>query len=116
MIPHNKKFDTATVVSRHPSTSYFHKVMTLDIMTRLNSTSQLTLFLPVDEAWNVLDPVERLYLESEFATDDLNRILNMHAVVQDDVKWSESFDPALNRKILPCISFLWLISLNSHHH
>jgi solute carrier family 25 carnitine/acylcarnitine transporter 20/29 len=74
--------------------------MTLDIMTRLNSTSTLTLFLPVDEAWNALDRVERLYLESEFATDDLNRILDMHAVVQDQVNWSESFNPALNREIL----------------
>jgi solute carrier family 25 (mitochondrial carnitine/acylcarnitine transporter), member 20/29 len=74
--------------------------MTLDIMTRLNSTSTLTLFLPVDEAWNVLDRVERLYLESGFATDDLNRILDMHAVVQDDVYWSASFDPALQRKTL----------------
>jgi len=74
--------------------------MTLDIMTRLNSTSGLTLFLPVDEAWNVLDRVERLYLESKFATDDLNRIWAMHAVVQDHVHWSESFNPALNRKVL----------------
>ena len=74
--------------------------MTLDIMTRLNSTSGLTLFVPVDEAWDVLDHVERLYLESEFATDDLNRILDMHAVVQDQVNWSESFNPALNREIL----------------
>ena len=74
--------------------------MTLDIMTRLNSTSGFTLFLPVDEAWSVLDPVERLYLESEFATDDLNRILDMHAVAQDEVNWSESFNPSLNREIL----------------
>ena len=77
--------------------------MTLDIMIRLNSTSGLTLFLPVDEAWNALDRVERLYLESEFATDDLNRILDMHAVVQDQVNWSESFNPALNREILCCL-------------
>ena len=77
--------------------------MTLDIMTRLNSTSGFTLFLPVDEAWNALDRVERLYLESEFATDDLNRILDMHAVVQDQVNWSESFNPALNREILCCL-------------
>ncbi|KAF8807735.1 hypothetical protein BYT27DRAFT_7233219 [Phlegmacium glaucopus] len=88
--------DLATVASRQPSTSYFHKIMTLDIMTRLNSTSGLTLFLPVDEAWNGLHPVERLYLESKFASDDLNRILAMHAVVQDRVSWSESFNPALN--------------------
>ena len=81
--------------------------MTLDIVTRLNSTSGLTLFLPFDEAWNALDPLERLYLESEFATDDLNRILDMHAVIEDRVTWSESFNnPDLNRKLLCRLSFL----------
>lgn len=74
--------------------------MTLDIMTRLNSTSGLTLFLPVNEAWDALDRMERLYLESGFASDDLNRILDMHAVAQDQVNWSESFNPTLNREIL----------------
>jgi solute carrier family 25 carnitine/acylcarnitine transporter 20/29 len=77
--------------------------MNNDIITRLNSTSGLTLFLPVDEAWDALDRVERLYLESEFAADDLNLILNMHAVVQDQVNWSEGFNPALNREILCCL-------------
>jgi solute carrier family 25 carnitine/acylcarnitine transporter 20/29 len=94
-------------VSRQNSISYFYKVMTLDIMTRLNSTSGLTLFVPVDEAWNVLDRVERLYLESEFATDDLHRILDMHAVLQDQVNWSESFTPALNREILCCLYYFF---------
>ena len=87
--------------------------MNFDIMKRLNSTSELTIFLPVDEAWNVLNPMERLYLESEFATDDLNRILDMHTVVQDHVTWSESFSPALNRKLSCRLYFsLWLMSLN----
>ena len=77
--------------------------MNLDIKTRLNSTSGLTLFLPVDEAWDALNRVERLYLESDFAADDLNLILDMHAVVQDQVNWSEKFNPALNREILYCL-------------
>ena len=64
----------------------------------LNTTAELTLFLPVDGAWEALDPLERLYLESEFASDDLNRILNMHAVVNKRVTWSESFNPAVNRE------------------
>lgn len=72
--------------------------MSADIVSRLNSTSELTLFLPVDDAWNQLDPIERLYLESEFATDDLTRILDMHAVVEDHVTWSDSFGPALTCK------------------
>ncbi|KAF8167748.1 carnitine acyl carnitine carrier [Crassisporium funariophilum] len=88
--------DMATVISQYTSVSYFQKIMTPEIMARLNSTSELTLFLPVDEAWDALDHVERLYLESEFATDDLRRILDMHAVVQDHVTWSDAFGPALN--------------------
>jgi solute carrier family 25 carnitine/acylcarnitine transporter 20/29 len=64
----------------------------------LNSATELTLFLPIDSAWSVLDPLERTYLESEFATDDLTRILNMHAVVEKDVRWSDSFGPSTNRQ------------------
>jgi solute carrier family 25 (mitochondrial carnitine/acylcarnitine transporter), member 20/29 len=50
----------------------------------------------VDSAWNALHPIEKLYLESGFAADDLIRIFKMHAVVQHGVKWSESFNPAIN--------------------
>jgi len=46
--------------------------------------------MPVDSAWKTLDPLERLYLESEFATDDLLRILDMHAVVEKGVRWSDT--------------------------
>jgi solute carrier family 25 carnitine/acylcarnitine transporter 20/29 len=53
----------------------------------------LTLFLPVDDAFASLHELERLYLESEFATADLTRIVNAHAVVEETVKWSETFDP-----------------------
>ncbi|KAG5647591.1 hypothetical protein DXG03_008944 [Asterophora parasitica] len=88
--------DLAQVVSQQPSVSYFHKVLTPEISKLLNSTSELTLFLPVDAAWDVLDPYERIYLESEYATDDLNRILNMHAVVEKGAKYSDSFGKTTN--------------------
>ncbi len=87
----------ATVLSGIPSLSYFHKVLTPEITQILSATPSLTLFLPVNDAWMALDPLERTYLESDFAADDLGRILNMHAVVQKGVMWSESFDPAVNR-------------------
>ncbi|KAI8981247.1 FAS1 domain-containing protein [Trametes punicea] len=83
--------DLATVISRHPQLSYFSRVLTPDLAKFLNSTSTLTLFLPVDDAWEALPHYERLYLESEFAQEDLTRILNMHAVLLPKVKWSESF-------------------------
>ncbi|KAF8078771.1 hypothetical protein FPV67DRAFT_1558000 [Lyophyllum atratum] len=88
--------DLAHLVSQQPSVSYFHKVLTPEITKVLTSTSELTLFLPVDDAWEALDPYERLYLESEYATDDLHRILNMHAVVEDGVRYSDSFGKATN--------------------
>jgi solute carrier family 25 carnitine/acylcarnitine transporter 20/29 len=91
-----KSLISATVISQYSSISYFRKIMSPDIVSRLNSTSELTLFLPVDDAWNQLHPIERLYLESEFAEDDLTRILDMHAVVDDHVTWSDAFGPALN--------------------
>jgi len=89
------------VVSTHPSTSYFRKILTPAVMNRLNETAGLTIFVPVDDAWNALHPIEKLYLESEFAAEDLIRIFEMHAVVQQGVKWSESFQPAINCQSLP---------------
>ncbi|KAL0580830.1 carnitine transporter [Marasmius crinis-equi] len=86
----------ATVVSHQPDVSYFHNVLTSEITHLLNSTPQLTVFLPVNKAWEALDEYERLYLESRYATDDLNMILNMHAVTEKRVIWSEAFEPAIN--------------------
>lgn len=87
----------AGVVSTHPPTSYFRKILTPAVINRLNETAELTIFVPVDSAWKVLHPIEKLYLESGFAADDLIRIFEMHAVAQHGVKWSESFNPAINR-------------------
>ncbi|KAJ6621583.1 hypothetical protein B0H10DRAFT_2162956 [Mycena sp. CBHHK59/15] len=92
--------DLVHLISQHSSVSYFHKVLTPEIRALLNGTSELTLFLPVNDAWEALPDLERLYLESEFATDDLNRILNAHAVVEKKVKWSDSFDPAAKLKTI----------------
>jgi solute carrier family 25 (mitochondrial carnitine/acylcarnitine transporter), member 20/29 len=73
-------------------------ILTPDITLLLNSSTELTLFLPVNSAWGALDPLERLYLESEYAADDLNRIFNMHAVMEKKVKYSDSFSPTKNRE------------------
>ncbi|KAG7099020.1 hypothetical protein E1B28_000903 [Marasmius oreades] len=87
--------DLAVVVSRNSAVSYFHKVLTPEITRILNSTAALTVFLPVNKAWESLDRYERLYLESRYATDDLNMILKMHAVADKDVVWSETFAPSV---------------------
>jgi solute carrier family 25 carnitine/acylcarnitine transporter 20/29 len=101
---------SADVVSTHPSVSYFHRILTPAAISRLNETAELTIFVPVDSAWNALHPVEKLYLESEFATDDVIRILEMHAVVRHGVKWSESFNPAINCQSLS----LMVVSFSSN--
>lgn len=98
---------TATV-TRRPEISYFNSILTPALTSLLNSTSALTIFLPVDDAWAALDKLERLYLESEYATDDLLRILDMHAVQgKHGVSWSDAFDPGVNRKfsLLPLFQY-----------
>lgn len=82
-------------------------------MTKLlNSTSKLTIFLPVDSAWDVLDPYERLYLESEYSANDLNRILNLHAVVEEGVDYSDTFEEGTDRKALFLFVMQCIYSLN----
>lgn len=85
---------SVTVVDGLGSLSYFQKVLTPEIERFLNSTPELTLFMPLDSAWESLDPLERVYLESNFAADDLRRILDMHVVSESGVRWSDSFGPS----------------------
>jgi hypothetical protein len=91
-------FAVATVITQQTSLSYVNKIMTKELSRLLKETSAMTLFLPINEAWEDLDPVEKKYLESEFASDDLHRILELHAVAQEGVVWSQSFEEDLNRK------------------
>ncbi|KAJ6509385.1 hypothetical protein C8R47DRAFT_965641 [Mycena vitilis] len=91
--------DLAHIVSQHSSVSYFNKILTPEITAFLN-TSELTMFLPVNDAFESLHELERLYLESEFAAADLTRIVNAHAVVQNKVKWSDSFEPSAKLKTI----------------
>ncbi|THG94951.1 hypothetical protein EW026_g6615 [Hermanssonia centrifuga] len=88
--------DLATVISSHPSLSYLTNILTPETIEFLNTTSELTLFLPVDSAWQALPHYERLYLESKYASDDLTRIVNMHAVAGKSLSYSESFRSGLN--------------------
>ncbi|EPT03894.1 hypothetical protein FOMPIDRAFT_1058263 [Fomitopsis schrenkii] len=85
-----------SVISNHLSLSYFANVLTPEIHDFLNDTSALTLFLPIDAAWQALPYYERLYLQSKYATDDLARIVNMHAVARKHAKYADSFGSGLN--------------------
>lgn len=73
--------------------------MTTELLQYLNATSETTLFVPTDAAWDALHPIERMYLESEFASNDLRKILDMHSVIEKHVTWSDSFKSGLNCKI-----------------
>ena len=84
----------------HPSLSYLRNILNTDLVQFLNSTAALTLFLPVDKAWEALPHYERLYLESKYATDDLTKIVNKLAVETKKrrVHYSDSFKDSPNRK------------------
>lgn len=84
--------DLATVIQKHPALTYLTKILNPDLISFLNGTSELTLFLPVDSAWDALPDYERLYLESTLATDDLTRIVNMHAVAKKKVLYAQSIN------------------------
>ena len=88
----------ASTIPKNPSLSYFSRIKNTQVDRELDDLSGLTVFLPIDSAWDSLHPIERLYLESEFSADDLIEILHGHAVAERDVFWSESFDPGVNRK------------------
>lgn len=90
-------YQIASVILAQRSLSYFRQILTPESVQFLNSTSELTLFLPIDEAWDKINPYEKVYLESGYASDDVERIVNMHAVITEGVKWSDSFVGGLNR-------------------
>lgn len=82
--------DLATIVRKNAALTYVAKILRDSHFKILGSTPGLTVFLPEDSAWSELHPVERLYLESEFAEDDLRWILGMHAA-NSKIGWSDTF-------------------------
>lgn len=65
-----------------PPRTYFHTLQT---------APNLTLFAPSNIAWSKLAPIERTYLESGFATDDIDLLVKLHAS-GSGVGWRESFE------------------------
>ena len=64
----------------HANTTAFRHI-TNDTMHKLATIPQLTMFLPVDAAWQSLQPLEKAYLFSDWpqAIDDWVRIFGWHA-------------------------------------
>ena len=92
---------SAHVVSQHKSLSYFNRLLPSAIKNTLANSTEITLFLPQDSAWGTLHPVERLYLESEFADDDIQRILNMHSMANNSIGWSDTFKNSTKCELTP---------------
>ncbi|EUC63999.1 carnitine/acyl carnitine carrier protein, putative [Rhizoctonia solani AG-3 Rhs1AP] len=91
----------ADVIRHHPSLKTLSQYITPTIERTLTNTPHLTLFVPDDKAWDVLKPMEKLWLDSGYAEQDLMDIFARHATTgekpheesgfADDVRvgWSE---------------------------
>ncbi|KAH7334347.1 hypothetical protein B0J17DRAFT_708703 [Rhizoctonia solani] len=93
--------DLAHVVKHHPNLKTLSRYITPAIERTLTNTPHLTLFVPDDKAWDALKPMEKLWLDSGYAEQDLMDIFARHATTgekpheesnfADDVRvgWSE---------------------------
>lgn len=84
------------LVESYEPLSYFKKILSDKLRAEIQDSSALTLFLPQASAWESLDEVERLYLESEYSDDDVSKILDMHTVKKGKkdktpVGWSDTW-------------------------
>jgi solute carrier family 25 carnitine/acylcarnitine transporter 20/29 len=89
--------DLATTIANHPILSTFNSFLTKELKNTLSTAPHLTLFFPLDSAWDALDPIERLYLDSGFAEKDIERLVAFHSVNDagidghGSVGWTESW-------------------------
>ncbi|KIM19356.1 hypothetical protein M408DRAFT_31302, partial [Serendipita vermifera MAFF 305830] len=83
----------AAIIKDTPELSYLVNVLPEAQMQSLEKDPGLTVFLPEDDAWGVLHPVIRLYLESPFARGDLKWIVGMH-VADGKLGYSDRFGEA----------------------
>ncbi|KAG8762873.1 hypothetical protein FRC11_007417 [Ceratobasidium sp. 423] len=91
----------AHVIGQHPNLKTLARYLTPAIERTLADTPHLTLFVPDDKAWDALKPMEKLWLDSGYAEQDLMDIFARHATAgekpheengfADDIKvgWSE---------------------------
>ena len=95
----------ASILKSLPSLSYFTSIIQPSVLEHLSKDSNLTVFLPVNSAWDELEPLEKRYLETPFATNDVNRIVDMHTVISEGVYWSDTFEKGQNCRFLFHIHF-----------
>jgi solute carrier family 25 (mitochondrial carnitine/acylcarnitine transporter), member 20/29 len=84
-------------IRRHPRLTTVSRLLSDEMEEALRVTPHMTLFFPVDEAWEALDPIERRYLESGFAQRDMEKIVQLHASVEgpasvrSTIGWSQNW-------------------------
>ncbi|CUA69620.1 Dynein heavy chain 7, axonemal [Rhizoctonia solani] len=71
----------ADVIRRHPNLKTLSRYITPAIQRTLTNTPHLTLFVPDDKAWDTLKPMEKLWLDSGYAEQDLMDIFSRHATM-----------------------------------
>ncbi len=99
-------------VANRPSMSVMSRLLPSALKDSLSNTPHLTLFFPVDEAWDALDPIERRYLESGFAENDMAKIVGLHASGTGSdghglVGWSETWNTDSMTNCAFIITFPW---------
>lgn len=87
----------------HPDLTYLTSLLTPTLppplpippasyLALLQSHATLTVFAPSNAAFARLPQVERTYLESGFAQEDVQALVGMHASTQERVAWREWFE------------------------
>lgn len=80
----------AELIKTHPSLKEIPVLYSEDQLQRFAAQqANLTLFAPVDEAWQSdLDELERTYLKSGFATNDMRELWDKHVVQQGQIGYT----------------------------
>lgn len=88
----------AQIIKTHPLLKEITKLYSEDQLQQYAaSQANLTLFAPVDKAWQSdLDDLERQWLRSGFATDDMRELWEKHVVQQSRIGYTNELRKAGN--------------------
>jgi solute carrier family 25 carnitine/acylcarnitine transporter 20/29 len=90
------------IIRNTPSLSYLVNILPESQLQALEALPGLTVFLPEDNAWDILHPVIRLYLESPFSNGDLKWIVGMH-VADGKLGYTDRFGDLTKSKSEPSL-------------
>jgi len=70
---------TGHVITSHPALRRLSGLLTPELLHNLTAEPHLTIFAPVDAAWDALDELEWRYLQSGYADQDTDELVGRHA-------------------------------------